>query len=103
LDLRRIADSLSSGFGIGLILKRGKMNRHLLNKRLRILAYGLVCLLGLVSLLPGGSFAQSEPVGPGAVHLVEVRGVINPPIANYIRRALDQAAEKEAGDRKSVV
>jgi membrane-bound serine protease (ClpP class) len=45
---------------------------------------------------PAALFAQDATTGQDAVHILEVRGVINPPVANYIRRALEDAAAQNA-------
>ncbi|RIK44494.1 MAG: peptidase [Chloroflexi bacterium] len=45
---------------------------------------------------PAALFAQDGATGQDAVHILEVRGVINPPVANYIRRALEDAAAQNA-------
>lgn len=60
---------------------------------MRLFLYGLLCLAGLTSMLPGSGLAQNAP---GAVYVMEVRGVINPPVSNYIRRGLEDAAAQEA-------
>lgn len=61
--------------------------------RIRICAFLLVWLC--VPLL-----VENRPVraqtGTGAVHVVELRGVINPPAANYVQRALQDAEEQRA-------
>lgn len=47
--------------------------------------------LSLVGFSPGPAQA-----GDGSVHLLEIRGVINPPVANYLERELQVAAEQNA-------
>ncbi len=61
--------------------------------RLRRRAYVMVWLLGLLSL--GVGLVHAQPA-QGAVHLLEIRGVINPPVASYVDRALREAAERNA-------
>jgi membrane-bound serine protease (ClpP class) len=73
------------------------MNQKFLTQRLRIIVYALVCLMGIILLLPGAGFAQNEIRSPGAVYIFEVDGIINPPVANYIRRSLDEATRQGAG------
>ncbi len=52
--------------------------------------YSLLWLFGLLSLALGGVVrAQGEP---GTVYRAEIRGIINPPAANYLTRVLDAAA-----------
>lgn len=49
----------------------------------------LMWLFGLLSLIfTGVMHAQDEP---GAVYIAEIRGIINPPAANYLVRVLDKA------------
>ena len=54
-----------------------------------------VCALG-VGLLGGDLYAQAEGARQGAVHILEIRGVINPPVADYLQRALQDAAQQNA-------
>ena len=61
--------------------------------RIRICAFLLVWLL--VPLL-GESRSVGAQTTTGAVFLVELRGVINPPVANYLKRALRDAEEQKA-------
>ncbi len=64
-----------------------------LHKVLFLLIWQLCLLLGGHSAV----FAQSSsPTGQDAVHLLEIRGVINPPVANYLQRALAEAAAQNA-------
>jgi membrane-bound serine protease (ClpP class) len=52
-----------------------------------------LCLLyAMLWLGPGAALAQPQPASP-AVHVLELRGVINPPAAGYVERALREAAE----------
>jgi membrane-bound serine protease (ClpP class) len=44
----------------------------------------------------GTLLAQPAATGQNAVHLLEIRGVINPPVANYLQRALADAAAQNA-------
>lgn len=63
-----------------------------LYKLLFLLVWQLGLLLGVHSAL----FAQEATTGVNAVHILEIRGVINPPVANYLQRALDEAAAQNA-------
>jgi membrane-bound serine protease (ClpP class) len=63
-------------------------------KRSRILrVFYLIWLAGLA--LSGYSPGSAQAEG-GNVHILEVRGVINPPAANYLDRELQDAAERNA-------
>lgn len=62
--------------------------------RFRICAFLLVWLF--VPLLVESRSARAQ-TDTGAVHVVELRGVINPPAANYLTRALRDAEEQKAG------
>lgn len=55
----------------------------------------LIWHLGLLLSTPASLFAQAT-TGHDAVHIMHVRGVINPPVAMYIQRALEEAAVQEA-------
>lgn len=48
-----------------------------------------VCVFGAAPLV------HAQPP-PGAVYLAEARGIINPPMANYILRVLEEAADNDA-------
>ena len=61
----------------------------------RRLLFLLVWHLGLLLSAPVGLFAQATS-GQDAVHILHVRGVINPPVAIYIQRALEDAAAQDA-------
>lgn len=50
-------------------------------------------LCGLLSFTLGAGYAQSQQ---RAVHVLEISGVINPPVANYLNRTLSNAAAQEA-------
>ena len=54
-----------------------------------------VCALG-VGLLGGDLYAQAQGTSQGSVHILEIRGVINPPVADYLQRALQDAAQQNA-------
>jgi membrane-bound serine protease (ClpP class) len=64
----------------------------------------LVCLItGLAALWLGPAaraWAQAAPgaraPAPGAVHVAEIRGIINPAVADYLERALADAAVQDA-------
>lgn len=62
-------------------------------KTARVTLYVVMCVAGLLMFGWGG--AQAQVVG-GAVYVVEIEGVINPPVADYLERALNQAAIQEA-------
>jgi membrane-bound serine protease (ClpP class) len=55
--------------------------------------YLTIWLVGIISLLAGPALAQTTP---GAVSVLEIEGIINPPVANYVGRAMEQAIENEA-------
>ena len=61
--------------------------------RIRICAFLLMWLL--VPLLVESRSVRAQ-TATGAVHVVELRGVINPPAANYVQRALQDAEEQSA-------
>ncbi len=61
-------------------------------KRLLLPLWQLCLLLGV----HGTLLAQPATTGENAVHLLEIRGVINPPVANYLQRALADAAAQNA-------
>lgn len=63
-------------------------------RRLRLAGYLVLLLLGSILAAPLGGLAQDEP--GGEVLLLEIRGVINPPVANYLQRSLDEAAARQA-------
>lgn len=56
---------------------------------LRARLFSVVWLIGLLSLMLAG-FAHSQDE-PGAVYVAEIRGIINPPVANYLKRVLAEA------------
>jgi membrane-bound serine protease (ClpP class) len=62
-------------------------------KTARIILFLILMAGGL--LLSGWGGAHAQEIG-GAVYLVEIEGVINPPVANYLERALNQAASQDA-------
>lgn len=62
-------------------------------RSLRILLFIAIWLSGLVVLGAGPAFAQNQT---GAVHILHVEGVINPPVSNYVERALDEAIAQQA-------
>jgi membrane-bound serine protease (ClpP class) len=65
--------------------------------RSRKLLYALIILLAwLIYAVPVGNQVVSAQAAEGAVHVVKVRGVINPPVADYLQRSLDQAARERA-------
>ena len=41
-------------------------------------------------------YAQDLPNNRGAIHILEIRGVVNPPMASYLTRALQDAARQDA-------
>lgn len=61
-------------------------------KRYRILV--AVWLFGLLLAGFDRGLVQGDE---GATHILEIRGVINPPVANYLERELEVAAEAQAG------
>jgi len=70
------------------VLKRPGMT-----KTARIILFLILCAGGL--LLSGWGGARAQALG-GAVYIVEIEGVINPPVANYLERALNEAAVQDA-------
>ena len=64
-----------------------------LNVRLRTCAFLFLWLFGLMLVETRSVRAQAAT---GAVVVVEIRGVINPPVANYLKRALRDAKEQKA-------
>lgn len=56
----------------------------------------LIWQLGLLLSTHSALFAQEASTGVNAVHILEIRGMINPPVANYLQRALAEAADQEA-------
>jgi membrane-bound serine protease (ClpP class) len=69
------------------------VKRPVVVKTIRIILY-LVLLAGGL-LLSGWGGARAQEAG-GAVYLVEIEGVINPPVADYLERALNEAAVQDA-------
>jgi membrane-bound serine protease (ClpP class) len=63
-------------------------------RSLRVLFFTLLCLAGLFGMAFGSALAQPAP---GAIHVIYVEGIINPPVANYVERAVTQAIAQEAG------
>jgi membrane-bound serine protease (ClpP class) len=59
----------------------------------RILSFLMLCLAGIFALVVGPVYAQTERQ---AVHVVEIRGIINPAVADYLERALAEAAAADA-------
>ena len=60
------------------------------------LLFLLLWHLGLLLGVHGALFAQTATSGQHAVHVLEIRGVINPPVATYLQRALEEAAAQNA-------
>jgi membrane-bound serine protease (ClpP class) len=62
-------------------------------RRIRLFMFFIFWLSGfaLLSMNP----ARAQPL-PGAIHILEIEGIINPPSANYLERALQDAVEQEA-------
>src|SRR5690606_34820248 len=60
----------------------------------RKLIFLLIWHVGLLLSAPVALFSQAT--GTDAIHLMEVRGVINPPVVIYIQRALEEAAAQNA-------
>jgi membrane-bound serine protease (ClpP class) len=68
------------------------------SRRASWLRISLYLLLWPVALVLGGHsalFAQAVS-GQDAVYILDVRGVINPPVANYLARVLDEADAQQA-------
>ncbi|HSM55056.1 MAG TPA: nodulation protein NfeD [Candidatus Sulfomarinibacteraceae bacterium] len=62
-------------------------------RAIRIAVFLFTALCGLFVAVVGSAYAQPER---GAVYLVEIEGVINPPVANYLLRVLEEAARQDA-------
>jgi membrane-bound serine protease (ClpP class) len=63
---------------------------------MRVLRLTLLVVVWLGGLLVGVLGAAHAQPPRGAVYLVEIEGIINPPIANYLDRTLTDAATQEA-------
>jgi membrane-bound serine protease (ClpP class) len=64
--------------------------------KLRITAFLILWQLGLLLLGNTLALAQNAQTGRDAVYLLDIRGVINPPVANYLQRAMDEAIAQDA-------
>lgn len=64
------------------------------SQRLRVAFYLFLLVLGLFLQGPASGSAQSE--AGGEILLLEIRGVINPPVANYLKRSLEEADARQA-------
>lgn len=62
-------------------------------RRNRLVVFFLIWLLGLMLMAAGPVHAQERRE---AVHVLNVGGIINPPAAEYLKRALQDAAEQDA-------
>jgi membrane-bound serine protease (ClpP class) len=62
-------------------------------RAIRTAVFLFTALCGLFVAVLGLAYAQPER---GAVYLVEIEGVINPPVANYLLRVLEEAARQDA-------
>ena len=66
----------------------------------RLLLFAVIAgsgLLGLVAAPFAASVqAQTATVAPGAVSVVRARGVVNPTLAHFIGRSIDQAEQRPA-------
>jgi membrane-bound serine protease (ClpP class) len=62
-------------------------------RRARLTLLVGLCLLGAMGMIIHPASAQVEP---GAVYVLEVEGIINPPLTNYIERAMQEAIQAEA-------
>jgi membrane-bound serine protease (ClpP class) len=62
-------------------------------RKLLSLLYLTIWLAGLLSLIAGPVVAQAPS---GGIHVLTVEGIINPPVSNYIERAMSQAIEQDA-------
>ena len=63
-------------------------------RRLRLSAYLLLLSFGLLLLGPVSGLAQTSQ--SGEILILEIRGVINPPAADYLQRSLEEAAARRA-------
>ncbi len=72
------------------------MSAHHSSWRLRHLTYLLLWLLGLFLLGSNIGYAQNAEERRGAVHILQIRGIINPLTASYLQRTLDDAAQQDA-------
>jgi membrane-bound serine protease (ClpP class) len=66
---------------------------RLIPKPFRLAIYYSILIVGLIFLSVHPAHAQ--PV-PGSVHILELNGVINPPIENYIQRTIQNAELQQA-------
>lgn len=65
--------------------------------RKRIYIFLVILIVWVFAAFLGGNqIASGQASARGAVHVIEVRGVINPPVSDYIGRALDEAALERA-------
>jgi membrane-bound serine protease (ClpP class) len=62
-------------------------------RRLRLSSFLLIWLLGLHLAVIAPLYAQAAP---GAIHILDIRGIINPPVADYLTSALQNAAAQGA-------
>jgi membrane-bound serine protease (ClpP class) len=62
-------------------------------RRARLALLVGLCLLGVLGMVIHPASAQVEP---GAVYVLEVEGIINPPVLNYIDRAFQEANQAQA-------
>ncbi|MCL4869776.1 MAG: nodulation protein NfeD [Anaerolineae bacterium] len=59
----------------------------------RLVVFLFFGLYGLLALTIGPLYAQPSP---GSVYLVDIEGIINPPVSTYLTRVLDDAAARQA-------
>jgi len=64
-----------------------------ITKPLRLLLYYSIIVVGLILLTVNPALAQPAP---GSIHILEIRGVINPPLQNYVKRAITNAELQNA-------
>jgi membrane-bound serine protease (ClpP class) len=62
-------------------------------RRLRMILLVSLCLLGAMGMIIHPASSQVEP---GSVFVLQVEGIINPPLSNYVERAIQEAIMAEA-------
>jgi membrane-bound serine protease (ClpP class) len=73
-------------------MRKARIEMRAGRRKSRVDGLLLILLLALVCIRAGPADAQTGT----AVHTIEIRGIINPPAADYLERALREAAEEQA-------
>ncbi|MBV7338198.1 nodulation protein NfeD [Chloroflexi bacterium TSY] len=71
-------------------------NDRVRNRHARLLTFLFLWQLGFLFLGSSALYAQDAQSAYDAIHILQIRGVINPPVANYLQRALTDAANQNA-------